>query len=164
VKLLLTAGADAFSTGCIYGWCPLHAAAANGFTAIAAELLNHLRQQLKLERKDEKEEEEEIVEVLNRKTAEGWSPLYTAAKHGQEDLVAFLLQQKEVKVDQVDRAGLSALSAASSAGSSAVMRRLLRAGADVSLVDNNGNNILHCALSKPAKGMLFIHCFDNFIG
>jgi len=162
LKLLLLAGADAFTSGCIIGWCPLHAAAANGFTTIVKELLEHLYK-TKEEGKESHEgkedvkkegKEEEVVEILNRETVEGWTALYIAAKYGQEEMVELVLQQKGVRVDQVDGKGLSPLMAAAEAGSSVgILRRLLQAGADMTLKDHRRNNVLHCACSKPNKGV-----------
>jgi ankyrin repeat protein len=63
-------------------------------------------------------------------TTDGFTPLMHAARHGQEEVVAYLVQ-RGANVNYADGAGWTALHVAAQAGHLGTVKQLVRHGADV---------------------------------
>jgi hypothetical protein len=80
--------------------------------------------------------------------------LGVAAKHGKEAIVKSLLETRGVKMDMMDMAGFAPLHKATLYGHEAVVRQLIKNGANVNLPDGKGYTPLSLAVSRGHQAIL----------
>ncbi|MGL9758430.1 MAG: ankyrin repeat domain-containing protein [Wolbachia sp.] len=110
-----------------HGFTPLHHAAGMGYKDIVIALL-------------------ENVAKVDEKNADGCTPLHRAALNGRLDIVKYLVEEKEVDVNQADNNGLTALHYAAYNDKLDTVKYLVEEKkVDVNQADNNGLTALHYA-------------------
>ncbi|XP_071085551.1 serine/threonine-protein phosphatase 6 regulatory ankyrin repeat subunit A-like [Haliotis cracherodii] len=82
---------------------------------------------------------------LSRVNDSGNNILHVACIGGHVKILKYILSQNIVNINKEGQDGLTSVLAAAAHGRRDVLELLVNKGADLSLVDNHGNNILHCA-------------------
>ncbi|XP_046630053.1 nuclear factor NF-kappa-B p105 subunit isoform X1 [Neodiprion virginianus] len=108
---------------------------------------------------------ERILALLKERTVYGDSPLHSALRHGQMNLVKYILMLlakypdfKQI-VDSQTSSGRTCLHYAVEQNQPAVTKALLLIGADASACDDHGFSPLHKAVKIPEAG----HCVDALL-
>ncbi|MBU1535948.1 ankyrin repeat domain-containing protein, partial [Myxococcota bacterium] len=118
---------------CRKKWCPLHVAAALGYTEAAAMLVK-------------------AGHPVNVPAPDnGWTPLHLAASFGRISIVKYLVALK-ANVNAVSATGVTPLHCAASKGHGAVVRLLIGAGAKNEAVTHAGETPLHLAAREGSAG------------
>lgn len=111
------------------GWDALHIAVREGDTKIVKELLAAVTD----------------LEKTSSKSKNGRTPLHTAALHGCHVVVKQLLDINNVDCSVKDSCGSTPLHDAVRSGSLETFKVLVEAGADLTVINNEGYGILHMA-------------------
>jgi len=96
---------------------------------------------------------EEVKVDVNAKNLVGYTPLHAAAMHGFDKIIALLCANgANPNLQDVD--GMAALSMAASENKIAAARELAKYGADINVINNNGNTALHASVKKKKCGAM----------
>ncbi|XP_025155021.1 ankyrin repeat domain-containing protein 16 isoform X2 [Harpegnathos saltator] len=109
------------------GWTPLLIACRAGDENVVDLLLKHM------------------PDCIDERSNNGRSTLHIAAFHGHERVINSLVASRPSLLNAQDSSGSSPLHEAMKSGNLNAARRIVHLGADVSLVDNVGQTILHVA-------------------
>ncbi|CAB3386911.1 Hypothetical predicted protein [Cloeon dipterum] len=99
---------------------------------------------------------EDIKLDLNAVNSNGESALLLACKHNKWDVVDILLSREDIDIGSEDQKERTALHWAAASGNLDVVRRLVERGADLTLKDSDGMNVMHHAL-KDVETVKFLH-------
>lgn len=88
---------------------------------------------------------------LNVPDERGWTPLMKAAYNGQKDIVQFLTDHKELKINEKNDGGFSALMLAASGGHRDIVELLIDRGANIDEGNEDGDSALMLAILKDQK-------------
>jgi ankyrin repeat protein len=81
----------------------------------------------------------------------GMTPLHFASASGYVGLMRFLIEDKNVDVNEKNASGMTPLHAATQSGNITGIRLLLDNGANINAQDGKGNSVLHIAIPKETN-------------
>ena len=157
VKYLLEQGADP-SLQNNKGWSALHSASLDGNPEVIELILNHVPNIDSITKEGDtplliaaRNDKLQAVKYLLQQGADpslqdhdGWNVLHSASKFGNPEIIELMLSHVP-SIDSITKEGVTPLMIAASNDKLQAVKYLLKQGADPSLQDNKGCNVLHCA-------------------
>lgn len=144
IILMLSQGCSISQISCVNknGYTPLHYSCAGGHAEVYEFLIDH------------------GADVTARTLNEGFTPLLISAYNNQLNAVQYLIDCSDIHVDEIDAKGRTSLMLAVAAGNLRMIRYLLKAGADINAVDDDGKRpINYCSASKDNQSKRLLESY-----